>query len=481
MTKKTAISIVLSAIVATQSLAAAESRQLLGRDYVRSDQGWQMVTETGETFEVNPRVITVKFRPGASRGAERALHEAMGTTELRRARTGFIDIEIPEGRDVFAVLDDYLASDTVEIAEPNTFGRYLLTPNDPDYGVQWHLPQVDAEAVWDVNTGAPSAIVAVLDSGTEFAHSDLGMGTDGYQNVWINTGEDAWTTPNDPTTGNGVDDDNNGYIDDYKGYNFDNNSNNGSGPFFHGTAVAGVVAAKTNNGLGVAGIAGGNNNAGASVMIGGVGNNAPNGAVLDDAILYAAENGAQVVQLSLSVGPSAAIDAAFQMAHDMYGVTSICASGNGGGTSVSYPSSNTNVIAVGATNQSDLRANFSQHGPLVEVSAPGTTIRTLNLNNGYTTSDGTSFAAPLVSGVVALMLTANPSLTNVQIRQILHDTADKVGGYDYNWNMSMPGHSFELGYGRVNANAAVAASGGGGIFSDGFESGDTSVWSSTAP
>ncbi len=76
------------------------------------------------------------------------------------------------------------------------------------------------------------------------------------------------------------------------------------------------------------------------------------------------------------------------------------------------------------------------------------------------------------------MLSVNPDLTNVEIRQILRDTADKVGGYDYNWNMSMPGHSFELGYGRVNARRAIEAANTGNIFADGFESGDTTSWSS---
>ena len=105
----------------------------------------------------------------------------------------------------------------------------------------------------------------------------------------------------------------------------------------------------------------------------------------------------------------------------------------------------------------------------------------LDLNNGYDFSSGTSFAAPVVSGVVALMLSVYPNLEEAEIRQILKDTADKVGGYDYDWNPSMPGHSRELGYGRVNAQAAVEAVDGMFVFTDGFESGDTSLWSSTEP
>ena len=471
--------VALALLAASFTASASETRELSGHQYVNDDGRWLYLDATGKRFQVNDRVITVKLAPGTSRGAEEALHEDLGGEVLRRAITGFIDVEIDAGRDVFEALDAYLASELVEIAEPNTFGEYTIIPDDPSYGTQYQYPITDAEEAWDVTTGDPVAVVAILDSGTEFTHVDLGTGADAYQNIWLNDGEDAWADPTNPATGNGIDDDGNGYVDDWKGYDFANNNNDGSGPFFHGTAVAGCTGAKTNNGTGVAGMAGGWNGPGARLMVGGVGDAAPNGAVLDDAILYAGENGAQVVQMSLSVGPSAAIDAAIQMVYDVYNMTLICSSGNGGTDTVGYPSSNPNVIAVGATDAADLRAGFSQHGPDLEVSAPGVNIFTTDLNNGYLTTGGTSFSSPLTSGVVALMISVNPSLTNAEIRQILHDTADKVGPYDYNWNASMPGHSFELGYGRINAEAAVLASNAGFLFADGFESGDTLSWSST--
>lgn len=324
-------------------------------------------------------------------------------------------------------------------------------------------------------------MVAVLDSGTDFDHDDLGVGADAYENVWLNDGEDAWSDPLDPLTGNGIDDDLNGFADDWKGWDFNNGNNDPSGPFFHGTAVAGAVAAKTHNNLGIAGVAGGQAGPGSRVMLLGVGDFSPAGSVLDDAILYAAANGAQVVQLSLTVGQSAAIDAALQMAYDVDGVTIVCASGNSGSSTVGYPAIDSHVMAIGATNISDLKTGFSQYGDDQELAAPGDDIFLLDLDDGYTTSGGTSFAAPIVSGVIALMLSVSPDLTNDEIRQILHDTADKVGGYDYNWNLGLPGHSRELGYGRVNAAAALAALVPPDIFADGFESGNTSVWSSTTP
>ncbi len=466
-------------LLAQMSLAAAP-RHLGQRTFTYQNSNWRQTDADGSEYQVNPRVITVKLLPSTSRAAADRLHHDLDASVLRRARTGFIDVRIATGKDVFTAVDEYLASGLVELAEPNTFGTYTIVPDDTNYGSQWHPAKVEAETAWETTAGSPNAVIAVLDSGSEFSHPDLGTGTDGYQNVWLNAGEDAWSDVNDPTTGDGIDNDMNGYTDDWKGYDFSTGNNNGEGSFFHGTAVAGVSAAKTNNGRGVAGIAGGWNSAGARIMVAGVGESFPNGAALDDAILYAAAEGADVVQLSLAVGQSAAIDAAVQMAYDDFDLTIICASGNGSAAAVTYPSSLPRIIAVGATTQSDARSDFSNYGPDVELAAPGSGIWTLDLGGGYTTSSGTSFSAPLVSGVVALMLSADPSLSNTEIRQILRDTAVKVGGYDYNWNAGMPGHSQELGYGRVDANAAVQASLSDSlVFDDGFESGDAGVWTSS--
>lgn len=471
----------IAVLACLATTAAAETREVGGKVFMGVAGDWQQVEADGARFDVDPRVITMKLAPGVSAAAESSLHDSLGGRVLRRARTGFVDVELSRGQDVLDAVESYRASGLVAVVEPTTIGRYTVVPNDTSYASQWPPPIVDAEEAWDITSGSTSIIVAVLDSGTEFEHDDLGLGSDGYQNVWLNPGEDAWSDPTDPSTGNGLDDDMNGYVDDWKGYDFSNGNNDPEGPFFHGTAVAGVVAAKTNNALGMAGMAGGFGAAGSQVLIAGVGDAAPNGSVLDDAMIYAAEAGAHVIQLSLTVGSSAAIDAAIDMVHDTYGMTVVCASGNGGGSSVGYPSSNVKVIAVGSTTSADLRSSFSQHGPDLDFSAPGSSIYTLDLNDGYLVTSGTSFAAPLVSGVVALMLSVNPSLTNTQIRQILRDTADKVGGYNYDWNMSLPGHSFELGYGRVNAHEAVLAAGPDAIFADGFESGNTSNWSATVP
>lgn len=451
------LSVAILILSISQATDAAETRQLGDRSFTFDRGSWTQTDPDGRAYEVDSRVITVKFAEGVDRATQNTLHASLDTTSKGEALTGFIDIEIPAGLDVFDAIDGYLNSGLVEIAEPNTIGRWEAIPDDPSYGNQYWLPIINAEEAWDVTTGNPDVIIAVLDSGTQFSHEDLGMDADGYQNIWLNPGEDAWTDPLDPTTGNGIDDDGNGFIDDWKGWDFGNANNNSEGTFFHGTSVAGVAAAKTNNATGVASVAGGWNSPGSRILIAGVGDNGPLGSVIDDAIIYSGELGANVIQLSLTVGQSAAIDAAVQMALDVYNMPVICSSGNDGLTTVGYPSSNPDVMAIGATTDMDEKSGFSNHGPDLEISAPGSSIFTADIGNTYHFTGGTSFSSPIISGVIALMLSVNPDLDQAEIRQILKDTADKVGGYDYNWNPEMPGHSFELGYGRVNAQAAVEA------------------------
>lgn len=463
----TCFALILSA---SQSLYAQETREIGNRDFYRTAGGWTQVDPNGAEFAVNADVISVKFNQGAARSEQEALHAELGGTELRRAITGWADIELAAGMDVFDAIDAYMASGLVAMAEPTTTGQYTIEPDDTNYPSQWHHPIISSPTAWDITTGNPAVIVAVLDSGTEFIHTDLGTGSDGYQNIYLNAGEDAWSSPTDPTSGNGLDDDSNGFVDDWKGWDFGNNNNDASSPTSHGTNVAGVVAAKTNNATGVAGVAGGWNGPGTSLLLGGVGEAAPSSDILDDAILYALDMGAHIVQLSLTVGFSTPLEDAIQMAWDNNMVL-VCSSGNGGNGSVGYPSSNTNIMSIGATDSSDMKASFSQFGPNLEISAPGVGIPTTTLGSGYSAPSGTSFSSPIISGVISLMLAVNPGLTNAEIRQILHDTAEKVGPYNYNWNGSMPGHSLELGYGRVNAQAAVEAAGGmvGLDFMQGFE------------
>jgi subtilisin family serine protease len=444
--------------------AADEAVFIGGQEYQQVDGHWQMISATGDIFDVDPEVITIRFAPGVSAEAQAELISANGTQILRANRLGFIDLRVAPGADVIDVVSSFLRSELIDSAEPNTFGAYLILPGDPRFGQQWHLDQgndadVDAPEAWDLETGSPQVVVAILDSGTDWTHDDMGLGPIGggnYQNIWLNPGEDPWANQDNPNTGNGIDDDANGYVDDWKGYDFNNGNNDSRGPFDHGTRVAGIVGAKTHNGFGIAGVAGGFGGQGCGLMVAGVGDDFPVGSILDDAIIYAIDNGANVITMSLTVGETGAINAALQDAWNS-GLLIDCASGNGGNSPVSYPARHPNVIAVGATTPQDLLAGFSSRGEDQEVAAPGVNILSCHFNDGFSAGDGTSFAAPIVAGIAGLMFSINPALTNVEARQILRDTAEKVGPYDYNWNPGMPGHSRELGYGRVNAADAVLA------------------------
>jgi len=192
-------------------------------------------------------------------------------------------------------------------------------------------------------------------------------------------------------------------------------------------------------------------------MILNVGNITPNGAVLDDAIIYAVDNGADIIQMSLGVAWSQAIEAAIDDAYNNHNVLLVCASGNDSSSTVNFPSSDQNVIAVGSTSANDTKSSFSNYGADLEIAAPGENIYTTTLNNGYgNAGNGTSFAAPQVSATASLLLSIDQNLTPDEIRTILHNTADKVGGYNYNWNQNNPGHSLELGFGRLNVANAIS-------------------------
>lgn len=297
-----------------------------------------------------------------------------------------------------------------------------------------------------------------MDSGVDWLHQDLGRGNDNHDNIHTNSNEDIWIDINDPQTGNKIDDDKNMLIDDWKGWNYDNNTNNTITSNYHGTFVAGIIGAKTNNNLGIAGIVGGNNSIGGRIIPYCVGVQSPISSILDDAIIDAIDKGARIIQLSLTIPFSQSVEDAIQYAINNNAII-VCASGNSGATSVGYPSSNSNVIAVGAIQQNLSRVFFSNYGDNLDIVAPGVDIYSTKLENAYDYSDGTSFASPQVSGVAALILSVNPNLTGQEVRDIIEKTAQKVRPdlYNYQSDQSHPNGTWnnEMGYGLVDAYAAV--------------------------
>ncbi len=439
-------------VVLYTTLVVAQNVKTVGKSNLKEENGqWFKIESKDVSYKVDEKILTIKLK---NKSALNQLTEKYRLKIVRNSISGFVDVQVPENTKFIDIAEKLSGDPEIEVLDINTFGNYPAAPNDPHYSSQWYLPRIGMPAVWELFKGPFCGEIAVIDSGIDIAHQDLGLGSDAYHNLWSNPGEDAWTDPNDPTTGNGVDDDGNGLIDDWRGWDFNAGNNDVRSPGNnHGTHVSGVLAAKGNNSVGIAGVGGGFGLSGFKIMFLGVGDTDPSSAALDDAIIYAVQKGAKVIQISLSVGSTSAIDAAILSAVSA-GIPVICASGNSFGA-ITYPATNTNVMAVGATTNTDARAGFSNWGPGLFIAAPGVGIRSTQNANDYGDLDGTSFAAPQVSAVVGLMKAIKPSLTIAQIRTILQNTASKVGGYNYSWNASLPGHSQELGYGLLDAYKAI--------------------------
>ncbi len=301
-----------------------------------------------------------------------------------------------------------------------------FTPNDPLFGFQWGLTTIDAPTAWNVRLGSHSVIVAVVDTGVWYTDSDLAA------NMWNNT-------------------------DGSHGWNFINNNNNpmdsdSSQYTYHGTGVAGVIGAVINNNDLMAGVA--QTSLMALEALGQNGEGSSYNTSL--AIRWAVDHGARVINLSLGtnttlVGPTdieLAIDYAWSK-----GALIVAAAGNSGSSSLDYPASLPNVVSVGAVGQTLSRAPFSNYGSGLQFTAPGVQILTLCPNcpgaiGPFHYLDGTSLAAPFVSGVAALILANDPGLTNVELWQVLNRTAVPQGGTGYNT---------QYGHGVVNAWNAINA------------------------
>jgi subtilisin family serine protease len=460
--------VILALMVSPIELVAdpPEQLELQGKQFVRMDEKWFVESSPNQWFEVVPDVVTVKFKATRTSDAMADFFGAQGARVLRANRLGAIDVSVPPGLDPVSFVAQLQESGLFEYAEVNTYGRWEFVPNDTQFADQWGLDNtgqtggtpdadVDAPEAWDMAVALPDIWVAVLDSGTDYDHEDLEC------NIWVNPGEDLGSDGivMDPADLNGIDDDGNGFVDDLIGWDFAGADNDPDPSNLHGTHVAGIIGACGHNATGVIGVAGGTGpGTGAKMMPLLVGNAAPDGSILDDAIIYAADNGARVIALSLSVAQSNAIDDALEYAYDTVGVLVVNASGNFN-TAVGYPANNAHVMAVGATNHDDLRAEpdlgltwGSNFGPELEVTAPGVDIMNTVLADNYDLLSGTSMASPHVSGTAALMLSFKPLATNQGVRDCIIATAeDEVGDPAED----TPGRDDFYGFGRLNTADAL--------------------------
>ncbi|MFW9904697.1 MAG: S8 family serine peptidase [Candidatus Thorarchaeota archaeon] len=300
-----------------------------------------------------------------------------------------------------------------------------------DHDIQWNLIDVGVEKAWNYTQGRSKIVVAVIDSGIDFSHPDL------VNQSWRNSDE----IPN-----NGIDDDGNNYIDDIVGWDFRDNDNNPSPGHRHGTFVAGLIAADDDNHISV-GIAPNIKLMAIRFLDDQLEFGGDDWDMFIEAIDYTVNNGANIIQLSIQAYgvPPESFHEAIKRAYNS-GVVVVSVTGNNE-NDVTYPGKYSEVIAVSATNKSRHIAEFSSPGEENEICAPGEDVYSIYPNKWTPqTGSGTSFAAPLVAGAIALMLSLNNTLGIETIRSILHETCTDLG---------TSGKDPIFGYGLLNVSAAL--------------------------
>ncbi len=388
-------------------------------------------------YAIDPRALAnlpsdgllVKFRSSASTSEENHVLAAAGLRKVEAFQLvkGLSHVRPVKGETLVTTASALQSSPDIEYIEPNyLYTPDALIPNDRDFATLYGLDNtgqtggindadIDAPEAWEISTGG-DVIIAVIDTGVDYNHPDLAG------NMWSNANE----IPN-----NGIDDDNNGYIDDVRGWDFANETNDPMDGMGHGTHVAGTIGARGNDGVGVVGVNWRVRIMPLKFMDQGIGSTS--NAIR--AINYAVAMGARISNNSWGgAGFSQAlydtIRAAGQAGHLF-----VAAAGNEGldnddtAGSPHYPSSYNldNIIAVAATDDSDLRVPFSNYGRTsVDLGAPGLSINSLRPGGRYQPLSGTSMAAPFVSGVAGLLLSINPELTVAQMRQAIFQGVDPL-------------------------------------------------------
>ncbi|MBN2365618.1 MAG: T9SS C-terminal target domain-containing protein [Calditrichaeota bacterium] len=370
-------------------------------------------------------------------------HRMEQSSEMQRIH--FLYFQSSQAPEVVAA--EFAVLPEIEYAEPKFIYELLETPNDPQYGVMSQFPFVRADSAWfSVKGEQDSVVIAVVDGGTDWDHEDL------VGNVWNNPGE---------IDGNGIDDDNNGFIDDIRGWNFPNNSNDPTGnpatpqSAAHGTHVAGTAAGVTNNGIGVSSISWN-----CQLMPVNAAHPTADRAIAYgyEGIAYAAANGADIINCSWGGlgGTSRFEQDVIDFAYSQ-GTLVVAAAGNSNNNNdiiPHLPSNYRHVLSVGAINKSsDLKASFSNYGVSVDVFAPGVSILSTTPNNGYQSSgwSGTSMASPMAAGLAGLIKTLQPGLSVDELRERVRVSSVPID--DAN-----PSYFQLLGMGRIDALNAVTTS-----------------------
>ncbi len=331
-----------------------------------------------------------------------------------------------------AALLSMLKKDTaIEYAEIKPTVKLFDVPDDPATGSQYYLSQVNAYDAWDISQGDSTIVIGIVDTGTDFTHDDL-------------SGKCA-INYNDPI--NGIDDDMDGFIDNYHGWDLSENNNNPQADINgHGVRVAGIAAAATNNGTGIAGVGYNVRYLPVKTM-----NSLGELNTAYEGIVYAADHGADVIVCSWG----GIIESEFGRDIVQYAVYEknavvVAAAGNSSNEDVYFPASYPEVLAVAATNANDQKWTGSTFGYQIDISAPGEGIYATTLGNGYGNGWGTSFAAPMAGAVAGLIKHQRPHLTAMQIVTQIKNTTYFLDTIPQNVY-----YEDKLGSGRLDAFSAL--------------------------
>jgi subtilisin family serine protease len=418
-------------LAATESVVAAPDLHVI----VRARPG---VTPTVAPGTGGPTLRATQARQAASapdsRGlaatlqawdasAIRPVFEGFGNPQLARqlGLDRYFRIDTPAGTDTPAMAADLgQFGSLVESVQLDAFGEIATLPTDPDFELQWGLlnngtaglagVDINITPGWNLTTGNPDYVLAVLDAGMD-PHTELAGRLIPGRNVAANP-------DNDDTSDVCIS---------------------------HGTHVAGIAAANANNGQGIAGVDWQCRIMPVRVL------NSCSGleSIVAEGIIWATDNGADVINMSLQYSTGTDVFRNAVLYAHQQGVVMVAAAGNYDANPLRYPAQWPETIAVGSMNSDGIRSSNSSMGPNLDVMAPGVVIWSLRDTTLYQNLTGTSMAAPHVTGIVLLMKTIAPDLTLPGIRQILHDTAV---------DMQTPGFDEATGYGRVDAYAALIES-----------------------
>lgn len=392
--------------------------------------------------EILFKTRAVSTKPAAIPGIESTvpIFQPRAATKPAGNLSRIFRARIAAGHTVEGILSALRQRADIEYAQPNHLFRTFDT-DDPRRVDQFHLDLINWPELMDVLPAKQrEVIVGIIDSGIDADHEDLAA------RVWVNAAELNGRA--------GIDDDGNGYVDDVRGWDFtDAPTLPGQGDFVdpdndpsdessHGTQVAGVIGAISGNGIGVAGVAD------CRLLAIRAGLNFDQGGTFlqeDDlaaAIVYAVDNGADILNLSWgSFDRAFVIEDAIRYAVE-HGVVVVAAAGNEGAPPIAYPAAFDNVISVSASEASGNLAGFSSYGPLLDLVAPGVNIVSTRPGNAYGPRSGSSFAAPQVAGLAALLLSRQPDLSPDQIRGALVAATTDLGE---------PGWDFSFGAGQIDA------------------------------